>query len=97
MSDAKGPFIVKLAWVVSTKEHHPPVTYLDQLPSRAVAIEKGMASLTRRQSLDLACAAAWWREVGPGESRESGRDGWHLVGRNTVPGGAGVPCGAPAG
>jgi hypothetical protein len=94
---AKGPFMVKLEWVASGKERHPPVTYLEQLDSRATAIEKGMGILSRVQSLDLACVAAWWREVGPGESRESGRDGWHLVGRNTVPGGAGVPCGAPAG
>jgi hypothetical protein len=96
VSVAKGPFIVKLQWVVSEKEHHPPVSYLDQLASRATAIEKAMASLTRKQSLDLACVAAWWREVGTGECRESGQDGWHLVGRNPVPGGAGVPCGAPA-
>jgi hypothetical protein len=72
---AKGPFIVKLQWAVSEKEHHPPVTYLDQLGSRATAIEKAMASLTREQNLDLACVAAWWREVGPGEPRESGGDG----------------------
>lgn len=96
MSDAKGPFIIKLQWVVSDREHHPPVSYLDQIPSRTTAIEKAMGSLTRQQSLDLACVAAWWREVAPGESRESGRDGWHLVGRNTAPGGAGVPCGASA-
>jgi hypothetical protein len=70
MAIAKGPFMVKLEWVASAKERHPPVSYLDQLPSRATAIEKAMESLSRLQSLDLACVAAWWREVGPGESRD---------------------------
>lgn len=90
MANAKGPYIVKLEWHQTGGLPHPSVTFLEQCESSANAVDRGRRMLSSPQNPQLSCVAAWWRLVGPSEGRECGADDWHLIGRNTVPGGAGA-------